>query len=67
MRLFQRLAMFQRGPLLPAVPLDGTQTVAGLRELERQAVLQALQRDGPPARPNAPGAGAHRRRCQTST
>lgn len=38
---------FASSPLLPTVPLDGTQKVTGLRELERQSRLQAPQRQAP--------------------
>ena len=48
---------FQRSPLSAAVPLEGTDTVVGLRELENQQRREALQ--------NIFGAaGGARRTCQ---
>ncbi len=61
MRLFQ--PAFARSPLLPTVPLDGTQTVTGLRELERQSRLQALQPPAPPQQAAASGASRRGRYC----
>jgi len=51
MPLFERPLAFRSSPLLPTVPLDGTQTVTGLRELERQSRLQAPQRHSRLAQP----------------
>lgn len=44
-----RVPGFRTSPLLPSVPLDGTDTVAGLRALERAARTHALYRTGPAA------------------
>lgn len=54
MPLFQRLMGNHPSPLLPSVPLDGTQTVVGLRELERRARLRPLLQ--PHAEAHAQGA-----------
>lgn len=48
-----------RSPLAPSVPLDGSETVAGLRILERMRLTEALEG---PAGSGAAGAGGGRQR-----
>lgn len=52
-----------RSPLSPGVPLEGTDTVQGLRILERQRLAEALQQpaDGSGSAAAAAGAGWRRR------